>query len=289
MPSVQPVYESPVVNKINGLGFGVVNESQLSFRPFSGGETGGTFEGLDSVIQPLVTQLTNNNYSVEYKRSKSPFSTVTFKAAWSSATAGGEASNPNLDYVDTWELIRNTVQKEILESDHPLVAQLGAGNFQILKNLFTNSGTDKFTGNETTFNNNPSADYSAAIYLWALFQSGVKTVPVKQPVLRLTRTTNPLYDAPFNVSNVDTILTTASMLADSGVPSNFAIPLITLSDTLTAKAGDMVARAAAAGITLAFGWYKDLNGSNKHGSKRIQYTLEYQFGIWDTMLNGTPS
>jgi hypothetical protein len=289
--TIQPVYIAPNGPPIiNGANFGVVNESVMTFKPFSGGESGGTFEGPDAVIQAKAIELAIYGYQVDYKRSKSPISTVSFRSAWTAGGGGGSATNPNLDYVDSWELIGNTVQKELLESDHPSLSYLGSSNFQILKNLITGSGPDKFTGNATTFNNGPtSPDYLAACYLWALFQSGVKTVPVKQPILQLTRTTNPLYAAPFNTTNIDTVLTTASMLTDSGVPTSFAIPLLSLAENLAAKAGDMVTRAAKSGLILQFGWYKDLVSSNKHGTRRVQFCLRYEFGLFDVVLYGNPT
>jgi len=112
---IQPVYESPVPVKVNGTRNPILNESAFSFRPFSGGESGGTYEGADEHIQPLVAQLVSSGFAVEYKRSKNKISSVTFRAAFGSV--GGSAVNPNLDYVDTWEVIRNTTQKELLESD----------------------------------------------------------------------------------------------------------------------------------------------------------------------------
>src|SRR5690348_7150485 len=106
---VQPVYESPIPTVLNGAPFGLVNESALSFKPFSGGETGGTFEGPDAKIQPMIAILCNRGYSVEYRRSKSPISTLVFRSTFNAGgSPGGGAVNPNLDYVDTWELIRNT-------------------------------------------------------------------------------------------------------------------------------------------------------------------------------------
>lgn len=289
---VQTAITLPAV--INDGGFGaVINESKLRFTPFSGGEISGKYEGPDEDIQPLIQVLFNFGYEVIYTKSKSAISTLEFRAAWSVGSGGGNVPvNPNVDFQDTWELVRNTTQKELLESDHPLIGFIGAGNLQILKNLITGSGPDKWSGDPTTtFNNNPSSDYDASVYLFSLFQSGVKTIPVKQPILKLTRTTNPLYSAPFNVSNVDTILTTQSMLSESGVPSSFAIPLINLAQNLVDKTklvpGTLQMKRMD-GLVIWFGWKKDLISNTKHGNKRIQYILQYEAGFWDALTWGTP-
>lgn len=284
----------------NGMNIGVINESRLSLRPFSGGEIGGTYEGPDAAIRPLILQLFNYGYSIDYKKSKGPISTLSFSSAWNAGSTGGGATNPNGDYLDTWELVRNTVQKELLESDHPLVSPLSSDDLILLKNVF--SGQVKLVGNAypsftgggipgtvpsgATWTDEDSI--AAGRYLYSLNQSGVKTIPVKQPILKLTRTTNPLYDAPFYVGNVDRILSTATMLFDSNVPSNFAIPLITLSEQLMARSGGIIQQSRTDGLTLKFGWYKDLDSSNKHGNKRIQYILQYQFGLWDVQQYGEP-
>ena len=120
-----PIYtNSPVASVINGLGGAWLNESTLTFRPFEGGSYGGTIEGVDAEIQPLIVQLSNYGYTVSYKKSKSPISTVTFSLAVNNITNGGQPVNPSADFADTWEVIRNSVQKELLESDHPLVSAL---------------------------------------------------------------------------------------------------------------------------------------------------------------------
>lgn len=282
---------------INGDATPQLNELQLTFRPFSGGEQGGTYEGVDAQIRALIIPLINNGYSVDYRKSKSPTSTLTFSSAFASVN-GGVATNPNVDYKDTWELLRNTVQKELLESDHPYVASLNSTNLSELKAYISGArklasdGIADFEVVDPPDNPNPSVTSAdAAIYLFSLFQSGVKTVEVKQPILRLTRTTNPLYDAPFATYNIDTLLTTASMISDSGVPSNFAIPLIDLTTALMTKAfptgiPDPPIQVREDGLVLVFAWIKDLVGETKHGSERVTYTLQYSFGLFDQNLYG---
>jgi hypothetical protein len=78
------------------------------------------------------------------------------------------------------------------------------------------------------------------------------------------------------------------MVYDSGLPSNFAIPAIDLANSLMARSGGLVEQARADGLVLNFGWLKELVGCHKHGNQRIQFVLEYRFGLWDSKLNGTP-
>lgn len=293
----------PIINGSNGA---VINKLQLRFNPFEGGEYGGTYEGPDAAIFPMNQILFNLGYSVDYLKDKSAISTLAYSATFT-AVNGGIATNPNSDYQDTWELVRNTVQKEILESDHPLVYALVPDNLSQLQSVISNPNKifdgatitasnieDAFTDTGVTKPGSPISSIDAAIYLFTLYLSGVKTVEVKQPILRLTRTTNPLYDAPFNTSNIDTILTTSSMISDSGVPSNFAVPLASLATNLMAKAfpngiPNPPVQVRSDALILEFAWLKDLVSSTKHGSKRIQFVLEYRFGLFDTKLYGFAS
>ena len=272
----------------NGLGTAQLNELQLTFTPFVGGQQGGTYEGPDSTILPLISSLTAAGYSVQYHKSQSPISKITFSAAFNSI-GGGAPISPNTDYTDTWELVRNSVQKELLESDHPYVSALGTGNFQILKNLISGSGPETWSGDPTTtFNNYGTADYNAAVYLWGLHQAGVKTVEIKQPILKLTRTTSQLYTLAWAVNNSDAVMTTATMIADCGLPGTFAISMADLEARLIARSGGTIQQARQDGIILNFGWLKDFVGSTKHGQQRIQFNVTYAFGLYDFGCYGAP-
>ncbi len=280
---------------INGQGGADLNELQLTFTPFVGGQQGGTYEGPDAVILPLISSLTAAGYSVEYHKSQSPISKLTFSAAFNSI-GGGPPISPNTDYTDTWELVRNSVQKELLESDHPYVSELSSSDFDLLKAAFQSNSTTvpAFSGAGT-----PgilpgggmwtTADSIAAgTYLFKLNNAGVKTIEVKQPILKLTRTTSQLYTLAWAVGNSDSIMTTATMLADSGLPATFSIPMADLETRLIARSGGLLQQARTDGIILNFGWQKDFVGSTKHGKQRIQFNLEYKFGLWDFGTYGAP-
>lgn len=262
-----------------------LNQQSLSFRPFEGGELGGTYEGEKFAVFALAASLTASGYSVSYDFVQSRIAKLTFRSAFQSIN-GGAATNPNVDYMDTWELVRSSTHKELLESDHPLVSVLIKGDMDALKEAFANPSKfiiPIFASAAGT------ASQDAGFYLWELFRSGAKTVEVKQPILRLTRTTNVLYSAPFYTGNIDKVLTTASMKYDSGVPGGFAIPLVDLANALISRSGNLTAQARADGLLFSFGWLKELVGCHKHGNQRIQYVLEYKFGLWDTKLYGVPS
>ena len=277
----------------NGLGTAQLNELQLTFTPFVGGQQGGTYEGPDSTILPLISSLTASGYSVQYYKSQSPISKITFSAAFNSI-GGGAPISPNTDYTDTWELVRNSVQKELLESDHPYVSRLSSADFSTLKSILNGqpvppNSSPPFTGGGTLNAPWTIADSIAAgIYLYGLFQAGVKTVEIKQPILKLTRTTSQLYTLAWAVNNSDAVMTTATMIADCGLPGTFAISMADLEARLIARSGGTIQQARQDGIILNFGWLKDFVGSTKHGQQRIQFNVTYAFGLYDFGCYGAP-
>jgi len=269
------------MSTINGSGLATLTSQTVSFTPFQGGEYGGSFGGPFAAVLAKYHVLRGRGYAVHFQCDESPLATCTFRAAFSAA-AGEAASGPNADFVDQWEIVRNTVQKELLLSDHPSVAVLNADNLKELKSFIENPSTyDDDAADNFSILDEDSAN--AAYYLWDLYRSGARSIEVKQPILRLTRTTNPFYDSPFNVANVDVVLSTAHMISDSGVPSNFAVPLIELAAALSRSA---VTRADE--LILRFGWLKDMVSSTLSGTTRIQYVIEYKFGLWDTVLYNEP-
>ncbi len=269
------------MSTINGSSDATLNQQSLSFTPFQGGDFGGRYEGPLAGVLTKFYLLRGRGYEVHLESDSSPIATCTFRSSFLSSNPGDVATNPNLDYTDTWEIVRNTVQKELLMSDHPSVAKLNEENLLQLKQFML--APDTFE-DEDGFTLTGADSCDAANYLFELFRSGVRSVEVKQPILRVTRVTNPFYDATFNVDNVDKLLTTNSMMGDSGVPSNFAVPLIALSDAIATTS---TARSDI--LVLAFGWLKDMVSSTISGTKKVQYVIEYKFGLWDTVEYGVPS
>jgi hypothetical protein len=186
-------------------------------------------------------------------------------------------------------------------SGHPLVSGLNATNFNELRKIFSgevkpdrvaSTGlSPNITGTKDfSVTGSPTSSAAIAEYLLDLHLSGVTHYEVKQPVLRVTRVTNPLYDAPFDLNRVDKVLTTATMIADSGVPANFVLGLTELAaacsrHTFVNGNGYMVRPDF---LGLKFGWLKDAPSSETLGTSKNQYTLEYKFGLYDVETYGQP-
>lgn len=283
---------------INGSAAAVQNRTTVTFTPGIGGTYGGRYEGPRAAIETQMQTLILAGYAVQFECDSSPVATVTFSTP---SKDGGAPTNPNADYTDNFQVLRNTVQKELLMSDHSLVAVISELNLQELKTMMLNSSPPVYeTGNRIATgitgagtwaaNGHPTNSPAAAQYMLDLHLSGVRSIEVKQPVLRVTRVTNPKYDVPFDVSNVDKLLTTTRMITDSGVPSNFAVPIIQLAAAFqrrTALNGQGYS-IRNDNLGLKFGWLKDAVTSETVGTTRNQYVLEYKFGLWDVEIYGVP-
>ena len=116
------------------------------------------------------------------------------------------------------------------------------------------------------------------------------SVEVKQPILRVTRVTNPLYDVPFDLDYVDSVLKTSTMISDSRVPSNFVIGISNLADACSKRT--LVTSVGYANrqdcLGFKFGWLKDAPTSETVGTSKNQYVLEYKFGLYDVETYGEP-
>lgn len=286
------------MSTINGTLTPQQNRESITFTPNIGGVYGGRYQGPIDQVKDKMDLLIAAGYSVRYECDSSPIATLDFSSVTNSTDPGGSAPvAPNSDYTDNFQVIRNTVQKELLVSDHPLVAGVNALNLEELRNLMkaesvklgTNYVAIGITGAPTWSSGSPTSSPSKAQYLLDLHRSGVTSIEVKQPVLRVTRVTNPLYDAPFDVSRVDKVLSTATMISDSGVPSNFAIPLLSLASACARSSTTGSGYATRSdSLGLKYGWLKDAITSETIGTTRNQYVVEYKFGLWDVEIYGQP-
>lgn len=282
---------------INGLNAAVQNRVTLTFTPGQGGESGGKWEGPYLKVLEKKDELILLGYAVQYECDSSPVATVTFKTP--SSSTGTPPTNPNADYTDSFQVVRNTVQKELLMSDHPLVAGVTTAlNLDELRRLMADPSSvtydanhlpTQITGSKIFSGGRPGSSAAKACYLFDMFMAGVRSVEVHQPVVRVTRQTNPLYDAPFGLLWVDRILDTSTMIADSGLPANFAIGAAELATACSQRTQLNASTNYAIRpdyLGLKFGWLKDAPTSETVGTTKNQYVLEYKFGLYDVETYG---
>ncbi len=73
---------------INGQ-LSTLNAQFLNFRPFEGGEYGGTYEGEKNTLYALIPGLLANGFQVQFETTNSLLAKLTFKGIGTSGTLGG--------------------------------------------------------------------------------------------------------------------------------------------------------------------------------------------------------
>lgn len=290
---------------INGDGLAVQSSETIRFTPRQAGEYGGKWTGPKAKVKAKLTELMAIGWACSYECDSSPVATLTFSTPTSQDPTQPPAS-PNTDYIDNWQVIRNTVQKELMLSDHPILALVTniphasggdddpdvIGNLDMLKLWMANNQGNTSKGQpDFSGSGDESPSQGAAQYIWDLWSSGARSVEIKQPILRVTRVTNPLYDAPFDLSNIDRIMLSDTMIADSLIPSNFAIDLVTLA-VKAARRGVLASGQTylqrADSLLLKYGWLKDVTTLETVGTTKNQFVFEYKFGLYDVGTYGEP-
>lgn len=283
MPLVYPIFNGGG-NSVSGFPGVVLVGRRNKFTQGVGVQFEQTYRGPFQMVSNLGDLQRSVGWTVEFTSKNSPLVDL---VATITTTPGG---NPNSDFQDSWELARNSVQKELLESDHPLISTLDATNLAELKKYMANPDLFVTDNGFSAVVAGTGPSYDAATYLWDLFQSGVKNVEVRQPILRLTRTISLLYTSSTSLNNVDKVLTTSTMMADSGVPSDYVIDLGILFDNLTSRVAlkSDGSQARADSLVLKFGWLKDVTALSRYGSQRQTIVSEWKLGLYDTKLYGDP-
>ena len=205
---------------------------------------------------------------------------VLIQSANGSYTGSGSTTvnnDPNAPLIDSWELVPNLVEKDLLESDSATLLAISASNMVILKNLISGSGPDQWTGDPTTtFNNNPSADYSATVKIWSLFQAGFKTVRVLAPTLRHTRIMRRDFTVQQAYDKIGRVFTTSSLKTYEQVPAQVLFDLPNNSDP-----------SRYDGLVMHYGWLKKPCSIQQVSAGQWQIQQEYDWGLWSEDVYGT--
>lgn len=205
---------------------------------------------------------------------------VLIQSSNGSYSGGGNTTvqdDPGAPLVDAWELVPTLAEKDLLESDNAMLSAVGASNMVILKNLITGSGPDVWTGDPTTtFNNNPSADYTATVKVWSLFQAGFKTVRLLAPTLRHTRMMRRDFTVQQAYDKIGRVFTTSSLKTYEQVPAQVLFDLPTTSDPTRLD-----------GLVVHYGWLKKPASIQQVSGGQWQIQQEYDWGLWPEAIYGT--
>lgn len=130
----------------------------------------------------------------------------------------------------------------------------------------------KATGENRKLNDDEILQISAkGIIAFALWQKGVESFVVDQPVVIITATASASFPWDIAFSGVDLIFSTSQMISDADLVSGWAARL----------------PQDAAGTGFVYGWKKAPPEITTTGGNRSQLVQEYEYGLWWLGINVT--
>ena len=196
-------------------------------------------------------------------------------------SGGVEDGDPDEPLNDVWELQPNFVEKDILETDLPLITYTGAITVGgVGYNFFAMDGDDiKFVrqaGEDTSveFNKPVTSAAGASDNMWlaiSLIRAGVKSISIAAPVIRHTLIVREDYSVKNALTNCGKVI--YDIEATESIPSTI---LFNLPDTTV--------QARADGISMTRGWLKKFPTVTQVAGGKWQITQEWEYGLWSKDL-----
>jgi hypothetical protein len=219
-----------------------------------------TWKGTSAYALQIMGQLVGNCAEVDAD-TEGPSGTV--RARFVGSTEAGGEEQVRIDIRRS----RNDVQKSIFEAgpDGYGVGGLDTTDFEYIKRLLEDPEDES-----ASLYVNSDANVLA---LYELALAGVEYRKISQYIVTQVTTASSLYQWANRDARANTIFTRASMLAALGATPSFNIP---------ANPGD-----APSGFT--YGWMLAVPTYEDSADGTRTETLEFEFGLWSTFLNGTAS
>ena len=184
----------------------------------------------------------------------------TLEARYAAPTSGGGGEAP----VDSWEFHASVVEKDFLEADLATLNSLTAADRTQLLHLIVNPPA---TPAEVPAWDGLGAD------LYGYVQNGLRSVRVNAPTLRHTQTVSSFWTVKAALTHVGKILSTGTLASFESIPGEVLFNLPT----------DVSKRT-----NMAYGWYKFHPTVRVAAGQKMQIVLEYEYGLWATLLYNTP-
>jgi len=201
--------------------------------------------------------------------------------------------------ISLWEISSQKVEKDLLESalSFGTIGAISAPDAILIqtalqqqqqgipiKSTWFNSPTDT-TGAALTYQDANHTPYAAAANpagcysVFLLMLHGVRSYPVKAPVLKHTLTTNSAYPIKASLANTQQILSTATLILNESIPNNllFNLPSDATPAFFVETAGD-----------LQYGWFKAFPTVRQIAQLKWNIEQEWQYGLWPIKLYGAP-
>ncbi len=194
---------------------------------------------------------------------------ASISVTYASFQAGGAAPG-GAEIVDNWELLSNTVQKDIFHADVAIVNALTTAELdEVKKFIDTPPNKDGVTPPQPTWTGGSNQEK-----LYRLARAGVEHWEIDQPILRRSWIVPQGQSLVASYTNVRKLFTTDQLIASEGVPPDFVLPL----NTITGQFGDGPTRTD--GVLLAYGWLKMMPTATLQSYLRKEVHAEWKFGLW---------
>lgn len=178
----------------------------------------------------------------------------------------GQAEIP----VDDWEIFANSVPKDILESDLPVITRLSDDDKKLIIKYVENSD----------LNVSPALSTSEAIDLFLEMKAGLRDVEISQPTIRWTRTVSKNY--PLGVV-LPTIIPNRAIMSTSSMIGNLPIPQ-QVQDQMPNYSNPVYAD----GRIRFYGWKKEHATIRVGLHQKTQLVQEWVYGLWAGVAYGPP-
>lgn len=141
-----------------------------------------------------------------------------------------------------------------------------------------------WTSGTSSFNGSSGTSISASQVVWAMTKNGAKTIPIVQPVVRMTIIVPYGYNLSYFTSNLNRVHYASTVQSQTAMPNNFYNIMAQDTD----PGSGTVTTDTGVNIPLHYGWLKtppsiDQNGLNITIQQDWVYGLYYQ-NIYGTVL-----
>ena len=161
---------------------------------------------------------------------------------------------------DNWELQAATSEKDVLESDAPIIESITATDLTALRKYLID-GDYQFASDSVGIDGQTVLD---------LLAHGITSMVQEQPILRRVRMVSSNYAIKDSLSNVGKVIKASTINALEGVPTDLLFNLPTAYTPSN----------SIAGITRHYGWFKRYPSVLQQAEGKWQITIEYHWGLW---------
>ncbi len=141
-----------------------------------------------------------------------------------------------------------------------------------------------YSDTASPFSGSNSTSVSAAKVVWAMTKNGQKTIDIKVPVLRMTKTVPLGYNLTLYTGNCETIYYASTLWNVYGIPDSYYYAMRQDSD----PASGTVTTDDGTNLPLHYGWKKNTPEIQQNGSL-VNITLDFTYGLYFQNTYGSPS